>query len=235
MPNLPRDVFLERSISALKNARPEFSAERTFTRGQGAVLLSLPLLAIALFFVWPAAIGAIAAISCALAYIANGVFRALLVWVGAGETPKPAAPVKKLPLYTILVPLYREANVLPQLVSALRALDYPKKKLDIKLILEADDVETITAAEAMALEKCFEIIRVPVCEPRTKPKACNYALHFARGEFLVIFDAEDRPEPDQLKKAVAVFRAAPAEIACLQARLNFFNAEENFLTAGIMA
>jgi cellulose synthase/poly-beta-1,6-N-acetylglucosamine synthase-like glycosyltransferase len=229
--DFPCDEFLERSISALREARPEFSAERTFTRGQGAVLLALPLIAFALFFIWPAAIGAIIAICCALAYIANGVFRALLVWVGAGEAAKPAPPVKKLPLYTILVPLYREANVLPQLVSALRALDYPRRKLDIKLILEADDAETIAAAEALALESCFEIIRVPVCAPRTKPKACNYALNFARGEFLVVYDAEDRPEPDQLKKAVAAFRAAPPEIACLQARLNFFNAGENFLTA----
>jgi glycosyltransferase XagB len=108
--------------------------------------------------------------------------------------------------------------------------DYPKKKLDIKLVLEADDGETIAAAEALKLDNRFEIIRVPVCEPRTKPKACNYALNFARGEFLVIYDAEDRPEPDQLKKAVAAFRAAPPEIACLQARLNFYNASENFLT-----
>ncbi len=224
------DEILARSISALKIARPEFSAERTVTRGQGAVLLSLPAIAIGLFFAWPSAIGAIAVVACALAFIANGVFRALLVWVGAGEAPKPAPAVKKLPLYTILVPLYREANVLPALVEALRALDYPKKKLDIKLILEDDDAETVAAAEALNLDARFEIIRVPVCEPRTKPKACNYALHFARGEFLVIYDAEDRPEPDQLKKAVAAFRAAPAQIACLQARLNFFNAEENLLT-----
>jgi glycosyltransferase XagB len=123
--DFPRDVFLERSVSALKNAQPEFSAERTFTRGQGVVLISLPLIALALFFVWPSAIGVIAAISCALAFIANGVFRALLVWVGAGEAPAPAPAAKRFPLYTILVPLYREANVLPQLVRALRALDYP--------------------------------------------------------------------------------------------------------------
>jgi cellulose synthase/poly-beta-1,6-N-acetylglucosamine synthase-like glycosyltransferase len=66
--------------------------------------------------------------------------------------------------------------------------------------------------------------------PRTKPKACNYALPFARGEFLVIFDAEDRPESDQLRKAVAAFRSLPDEVACLQARLNFYNADENWLT-----
>ena len=230
--HLPRDILLERSISALKNAHPEFSAEKTVTPGQGAVLIAIVLVTVALFFAAPAIIGTLITIACAAAYLANGIFRALLVWVGAGETPKCAPPSKKaLPLYTILVPLYREANVLPALVRAMRALDYPNKKLDIKLILEADDAETIAAAEALDLEACFEIIRVPAAAPRTKPKACNYALNFARGEYLVIYDAEDRPEPDQLKKAVAAFRAAPPQIACLQARLNFYNAPENFLTA----
>jgi cellulose synthase/poly-beta-1,6-N-acetylglucosamine synthase-like glycosyltransferase len=229
---LPRDIFLERSISALKTAHPEFSAEKTITRGQGAILLALPLVTIALFCIAPALIGALVTISFVLAFLANGIFRALLVWVGAGEAPKPAPPAKgALPRYTILVPLYREANVLPALVEAMRALDYPKKKLDIKLILEADDTETIAAAAALDLEECFEIIRVPPASPRTKPKACNYALNFARGKYLVIYDAEDRPEPDQLKKAVAAFRAARPEIACLQARLNFYNANEIFLTA----
>ena len=81
----------------------------------------------------------------------------------------------------------------------------------------------------------FEVVVVPRGEPRTKPRACNYALNFAKGSFAVIYDAEDRPERDQLRKAVATFRARPANIACLQARLNFYNAEENSLTRGIMA
>jgi cellulose synthase/poly-beta-1,6-N-acetylglucosamine synthase-like glycosyltransferase len=106
--------------------------------------------------------------------------------------------------------------------------DYPRDRLDIKLVLEADDTETIAAAE-----QCgggLEIVRVPDHGPRTKPKAANYALSFARGEYLVIYDAEDRPEPDQLLKAVAAFRAAPRRIACLQARLNFYNADHNWIT-----
>ena len=229
---LPRDVLLERSICALKNARPEFSAERTVTKGQGAILLAIPLVIAILFFVAPVIAGVSLTLLCVLAYLANGIFRALLVWVGAGEQQAAHAPAStNLPLYTILVPLYREANMLPSLVEAMCALDYPKEKLDILLVLEEDDGETIAAARALDLDDCFEIVCVPQAEPRTKPKACNYALAFARGEFIVIFDAEDRPEPDQLKKAVAAFRANPPQIACLQARLNFYNASENFLTA----
>jgi len=228
------DALLERSICALKHARPEFSAEKTVTKGQGAVLLAIPLAIAAFYFAAPIIVGASLVILCAAAYLANAIFRALLVWIGAGEMPKAATLLERdddLPLYTILVPLYREANVLPALAAALGALDYPREKLDIKLILESDDEETIAAAERLALADCFEIVRVRASEPRTKPKACNYALQFARGEFLVIYDAEDRPEPDQLRKSVAAFRAGAPEIACLQARLNFYNATENWLTA----
>jgi len=134
-----------------------------------------------------------------------------------------------LPRYTILVPLFREAGVLPALVENLRALDYPATKLDIKLILESIDTETIAAAREMDLPGNFDIITVPDGQPRTKPKACNFALEFATGDFAVIFDAEDRPEPDQLRKAVAIFAAAPPEVVCLQAKLNFDNPSENWL------
>jgi len=74
------------------------------------------------------------------------------------------------------------------------------------------------------------IIVVPDGQPRTKPKACNVGLRFAHGEFLVIYDAEDRPAPDQLRRAVAAFRAAPPEMVCLQARLSYWNVDENALT-----
>jgi cellulose synthase/poly-beta-1,6-N-acetylglucosamine synthase-like glycosyltransferase len=100
-------------------------------------------------------------------------------------------------------------------------------------VLEEDDLETVAAARALegaAGTAPFEIVEVPPGGPRTKPKAANYALAFARGDYLVVYDAEDRPEPDQLRKAVATFRAAPRSTACLQARLNFYNADYNWLT-----
>ena len=106
----------------------------------------------------------------------------------------------------------------------------------MKLIVEADDLDTAIAADAaMAADERFSVIRVPPGTPRTKPRACNYAMPFVLGEFTVIFDAEDRPEPDQLRKAVAAFRAAPDDVACFQARLNFYNANECWLTRGLMA
>lgn len=139
-------------------------------------------------------------------------------------------PEKELPAYSILVPLYREAESIPGLLKSLRTLDYPKDKLDVKLVVEADDNTTIEAIKQARPEPYFEIIRVPPSHPRTKPKACNYALRFAHGKYLTIYDAEDRPEPDQLKKAVAMFQNSSPEVVCLQARLNYYNRKENLLT-----
>ena len=171
-------------------------------------------------------------------YLATFVFRLALIWHGADRTldvkvtraEVDALEDADLPVYTIIVPMYREPEVLPILADALRKMDYPRSKLDIKLALEADDDLTIDEAKRLGLESTFEIIRTPPSEPRTKPKACNYALRFARGEYVTIYDAEDQPEPDQLKKAIAAFRKAPERVACLQARLNYYNRNENWLT-----
>jgi len=72
---------------------------------------------------------------------------------------------------------------------------------------------------------------VPDIHPKTKPKACNYGLNFARGEYLTIYDAEDIPQPDQLKKAVVAFRKhPPGRYLCFQAALNYFNSRQNIIT-----
>jgi cellulose synthase/poly-beta-1,6-N-acetylglucosamine synthase-like glycosyltransferase len=120
--------------------------------------------------------------------------------------------------------------MLPQLVHDLTHLDWPAAKLDIKLILEAVDADTIAAARALNLPGNVEIVVVPELQPRTKPKALNYALPFARGEYLVIYDAEDRPDRDQLRRALAAFRQGLPNLACVQAALNIDNASDNWLT-----
>jgi cellulose synthase/poly-beta-1,6-N-acetylglucosamine synthase-like glycosyltransferase len=146
------------------------------------------------------------------------------------KRPIPRLKDAELPRYTVLVAMYKEGRVLPDLVAALDALDYPPAKLDIKLVLEEGDAETIAAASALHLPPHFEVMAVPDGVPKTKPRALNYALQFATGDYLVIYDAEDRPDPDQLRKAAGRFRDAPKEVVCLQARLTFDNASENWLS-----
>ena len=137
---------------------------------------------------------------------------------------------RTLPTYTILVPLYREAAVVGRLAAGIASLDYPKSKLDVRLLCEQDDPETIAAVDALDLPPHFKLVVCPDTQPKTKPKACNYGLWQAQGEYVVIYDAEDQPDPQQLKKALLAFRASGPEVVCVQAKLNYFNSRQNALT-----
>jgi cellulose synthase/poly-beta-1,6-N-acetylglucosamine synthase-like glycosyltransferase len=136
----------------------------------------------------------------------------------------------ELPIYTILLPVYKEDKLIKKLIWNLQSLDYPREKLDIKLVIEEDDDKTLNAVRNLDFPAIFEVIVVPFHMPKTKPKACNYALHFARGKYLTIYDAEDIPDTDQLKKVVALFNKLPENYICIQSALNYFNRNENFLT-----
>ncbi|WP_110208033.1 glycosyltransferase [Nocardioides daejeonensis] len=149
-------------------------------------------------------------------------------------------PESDLPIYTILMPVYREANIVEKLITNIGSLDYPKSKLDVLLLMEADDHETIEVAKSMRPPEYIRLVVVPPGHPQTKPRACNYGLAFARGEYVVIYDAEDRPESLQLRKSVEAFErdefertqlgATQHPLACVQASLHYFNADYNVLT-----
>lgn len=132
-----------------------------------------------------------------------------------------------LPPYSVLVPLYREPEVVPDLRAALAALDYPPDRLDIQFLVEPDDDETIAALTHEPIPPHMRLTTAPTGMPRTKPRACNTGLAQATGEFLVIFDAEDRPEPDQLLKAVCAYRTLPPDVVCLQCRLDHYNSRQS--------
>lgn len=218
--------------------KPQHSAKYTLSGSQVTVfyLLAIALVTLVIVAPGPTLVALMSAVT--LLYTTTFAFKFVLTWVGSSESPDvvisdeavASLEDRSLPDYTVLVPMYREAAVLPLLARALRQLDYPSARLEIKLVLEEDDSETIEAAKALQLPGNFEIIRVPASQPKTKPKACNYALQFCRGEYLTIYDAEDQPEPDQLKKAVLAFRTGAPSLACVQGQLNYFNRGENWLT-----
>lgn len=177
-------------------------------------------------------LGVVTGLLCAV-YLAAIAFRLLALALGGKRglrTDAPQPPVGGWPVYTVLVPLYREVNVARNILASLGRLDYPRDKLDVKFLLEADDPATLEALKAAGIPEWAEVLVVPHAQPKTKPRACNHGLQRARGEYLVIFDAEDRPDPDQLKQAVAAFQAVPARVACLQAQLAYHNHRQNLLT-----
>lgn len=132
--------------------------------------------------------------------------------------------------YTIFCPLYKEWEVIPQFVTAMSRLDYPQDKLQIILLLEEDDKESLENVKKFSLPKNVEVIVVPHSMPKTKPKALNYGLQFAKGEYVVIYDAEDIPDARQLKKVILAFKKADPKTICVQAKLNFYNPHQNILT-----
>ncbi len=142
----------------------------------------------------------------------------------------PLAAHRPLPKISLLVPLYREARMIPSLLTALEALDYPRDRLEVRLLLEADDAETRRAVAAAALPPWVRPLVVPPGRPRTKPRALNYALDFCGGEVVGILDAEDRPDPQQLRAVVARLGASQGRVACVQCQLAWYNAGENWLS-----
>ncbi|WP_409567653.1 glycosyltransferase family 2 protein [Methylobacterium sp. J-030] len=179
----------------------------------------------------PAPFARMVALSAQSLFLAMTVFRLAAVAIKAPVTVEaPPLADTALPVYTVLVPLYREAAVVPALLRALAALDYPPAKLDIKLLVEAGDRETRAALAPIALPARFEVITVPPGSPRTKPRALNAGLPLARGDLLTVYDAEDDPDPGQLRLAAALFARLPERTACLQGRLVIDNADDSWLT-----
>ena len=139
-------------------------------------------------------------------------------------------PDEALPVISVIVALYDEAKVLPGLIAALSRLNYPRNRLDIILALEADDQATRAAARALANRRALRVVVLPPLGPKTKPRALNAALQVARGELIAVYDAEDAPHPDQLRRAADTF-ASDDTLGVVQAPLGWYNRAENWLTA----
>jgi cellulose synthase/poly-beta-1,6-N-acetylglucosamine synthase-like glycosyltransferase len=171
-------------------------------------------------------------------YFLDLLFNYFLIYRSFTKNPEISFTDKELtdipealwPKYTVFCPLYKEWEVLPQFIRAMSALDYPKEKLQVMLLLEEDDAETIKQVQKMTLPAYFATVIVPDSQPKTKPKALNYGLLHATGDYVVVYDAEDIPDPKQLKKAVLAFQKARKETICVQAKLNFYNPQQNILT-----
>lgn len=124
-----------------------------------------------------------------------------------------------MPIITLLLPLYREARMIKQINQMLRNLNYPAHKLDVLILLEQDDTETLVASQQQIFHQPTRVLTVPRGSPRTKPRACNYGLFHATGTIIGIYDAEDLPHPDQLLEVVEKFATGGPKLACLQAPL----------------
>jgi cellulose synthase/poly-beta-1,6-N-acetylglucosamine synthase-like glycosyltransferase len=219
-----------RAISHLFDTQPYNSARMVVTGWQGflaGILLGLSILLLGL-----APTGTLigAHVFFSLFFLSCVVLRLLAVrHVSPGPPVISALRPKQMPRYSVLVALYDEAEIVPELLVALGKLIWPRGKLEIKLVCEADDRATIDAIRAQDLRPLVEVIEVPKGLPRTKPRALAYALQMVSGDFVALYDAEDRPHPMQLVEAWQRFQASDSSLACVQAPLTISNRRRSML------
>jgi cellulose synthase/poly-beta-1,6-N-acetylglucosamine synthase-like glycosyltransferase len=228
-------------VAALAREHPELSAEQNRLSLPQAVVLGIVVFLLLIGLIFVPLITAVAAIGVGtLFYVLYAVFRMNATYQG-WKDEKAFRPSREdldgldereLPVYTILLPVYGEKpQTLRVLIEALSDLEYPKQKLYGLLLVEEDDDETQEAIREAGRPPWLKVLYVPAGGPRTKPKAMAYGLLYAKGEMLTVYDAEDKPEPYQLKEAIWLFRKLDdPDVACLQAKLNYYNPRQNLLT-----
>ena len=230
--------YVKSAVFELLNRDPKNSALTTFTTPQLIFTFSLLGLLVSGLVLSFSNTAIILNVLLSSFFLVSIIFKLFLALVGSRFELDEAVTKQEvrdivdadLPIYTIHLPVYKEDKLIKKLIWNLQSIDYPREKLDIKLLIEEDDDKTLNAVRNLDFPAVFEVIVVPFHMPKTKPKACNYGLHFSRGKYLTIYDAEDVPDTDQLKKVVALFNKLPDNYIVIQSALNYFNRNENFLT-----
>ncbi len=224
---------VEAARDALAASRPLFSARRRFSTPQALGLLAL--VGALMFAASAKPVAFVLALNTALLLLFAAF--ATLRWAALfahldrrRRAPREEPEPERWPFYSIVAALHREPEHARRLAWTLAALDYPAERREILLVCEADDRATLDALTSGPLPQGVRILRLPDIAPRTKPKACSAALSVARGELVVLYDAEDTPAPDQLKRAAARFASSPESLACLQTRLRYADARRNWLS-----
>lgn len=217
--------------------RDETALYRLTKKQMQGLCIVLCFVGISMLLNWHATLVGIIALLTSL-YFIDLLFNLFLIIRSFSRRPDIRISTKEIaivntlewPSYTIFCPLYKEWQVVPQFITAMADIEYPKEKLQIMLLLEEDDKQTIAKVQTFDLPQNFEVHIVPHGLPKTKPKALNYGLQYATGEYCVIYDAEDMPDCLQLKKTVLAFRKVHPGVICIQAKLNFYNPYQNLLT-----
>jgi hypothetical protein len=233
-----KDEMVKEAVEGLFYRHPEESASRVFTKSQIIFFILLTAAFVYSFIYYRSASINFFLYFFNLLFMGSILFKFVLSIIGAlqereefiSEEEVESLNEKELPIYSILVPVYKEPKIIGTLIQNLKKLDYPGAKLDILFLFEEEDLETINKAKEAHPPDNWNFIYIPKSHPQTKPKACNYGLREARGEYLTIYDAEDMPEPDQLKKAYIAFQKSDDKVICFQSALNYFNRKDNLLT-----
>lgn len=233
-------ALLAVSGAALVRAAETSVAANESCRGYRAEAARLPVAAalavlITLAIIWPGAVLlalALVALTATLGFTGLKIAAALAVLRTDRLPCHPGPPpvMMRLPVVSVMVALYRESDIAARLVRRLDRLDYPRELLDVLLVVEAEDALTRAALARADLPPWMRVVLVPQGSVKTKPRALNFALDHCRGTLVGVYDAEDAPEPDQIRKVVARFHERGPKVACLQGRLDFYTPRVNWLS-----
>lgn len=228
---------LDRAVNDLRRRAPDFSAATPLPVWQQTVMLVVPAILTAALILLDGAGVMLWSLTLALPFLLIAMVRLVAVWHVLKRQPKIRRVSvddrrfdTRLPMFSVLVPVYKEEAVIPGLVAAMRRLDYPQDLLEILFITEAHDRPTRRALLRTGLAQNMRVVTVPSGQPRTKPRALNYALQDARGVLVAVYDAEDVPDRDQLRRAAEAFIEGGPRLACAQAQLAIYNANQSFLS-----
>ena len=219
-------------VQAAEQRAPAIASCRTLDRiGLTAAALLLAAAFSSLAFWHPALAFGLLLTASILTFLSLTLLKIAAAAATLHRPPRPRPPLSRddLPTISLLVPLYGEAEIAPRLIRRLSALDYPRDRLDVVVLLEMADSATCATIAGIDLPPWMRVIAVPDGRIRTKPRALNFGLDFTRGSLIGIYDAEDAPEPDQLLKVAAAFAGAPATLGCLQGMLDFYNPRTNWI------
>ncbi len=201
-------------------------------RTSAGLARTVMLLAVALAL-WPqTGLGLLLGLTVGL-FIATFALKAAALWHAlrpAKSDVGPAPVMARMPTVSVIVALHREADIVSRLVARLDRLDYPRALLDVVLVVEQGDRQTCTALAKARLRHWMRVVTVPEGQVKTKPRALNHALGFCRGSIVGVYDAEDAPAPDQIRRIVDRFHRRGPKVACLQGILDFYNPATNWLS-----
>ena len=238
MSEVEAQLRLEASVSGFADRVPLLSARSLLARGQRNVLIVVRFLVVVGLVLNVLLTVTVICACLTLAYLVAVIYRAYLftrssrsnALVVVSDDEALSVPDSDLPFYTILLPAYNEASVINKLIENLAQMNYPASRLEVLLLVEEDDEETLDALHSSMPPEHFKLVVVPPAEPRTKPKALNFGLTLARGDVVAVYDVEDKPDVLQLRRAAVTLARFGPEVGCVQAQLSYRNATQNIIT-----
>lgn len=131
------------------------------------------------------------------------------------------------PFVTIMIPAHNEADVIADTLNNISKIDYPNYEIII-----IDDRSTDNTAEVLEkIKNQYSNMTFFTREQKAFPgksAVLNDALKIAKGEAILVFDADARVNPDFLKELIPALENE--KVGAVQARKVISNREQNLLT-----